>query len=42
MIGTVDWIVAFMLSGKLLIPIEQMDERNTMHIYELRFLKYQS
>ena len=24
MIGTVDWIVAFMLSGKLLIPIEQM------------------
>ena len=40
-ISTVDWIVAAMLSGKQIIHIQQMDERNTMHIYELLFLKYQ-
>ena len=33
LIGTVDWIVAAMLSGKRFISIERMDERNTVHTY---------
>ena len=39
-LSTVDWIVTLMLSGKWSISIEQLNERNTVHIYELGFLKY--
>ena len=37
-ISFVIWIVAAMLTGKRFIPIEQINEKNTVYIYELRFL----
>ena len=38
--GTIHWIVTAVLSAKWFIPIAQMDDRNTVHVYEPRLLKY--